>query len=109
MTSPRILAILLVLVGVVTALKCYTGHYAENVKPSSNSECKGKSCTKVILKNDKSAYYGCDMTNMCNKDDCVTDKNGDTLCCCSKELCNSSSKLSALFIIAPLALITFFI
>ncbi|RCN46343.1 hypothetical protein ANCCAN_07637 [Ancylostoma caninum] len=85
------------------------GKYDKGQKPSATTECNVKYCMKIQLKDDKSAYYQCDMTNICTHEACDTDRNGDIRCCCGKNLCNSSSKLSALFTIVPIALMKLFV
>ncbi|RCN46344.1 hypothetical protein ANCCAN_07638 [Ancylostoma caninum] len=85
------------------------GNTENGKKPTATTECKGKYCMKVQKKDEKSAYYHCDTMNMCTKEGCVVDGYGDTKCCCSKQLCNSSTKLSALFSIVPIALMKLFV
>ncbi|EYB94667.1 hypothetical protein Y032_0168g163 [Ancylostoma ceylanicum] len=109
MTSLRLVAVLLALVCVTVALQCYSGKYDKGQKPSVTTECSGKYCMTIEIKGDKSVYHQCDMTNACNKEGCEEGQNGDTKCCCSKNLCNSSSKLSALFTVVPIALMKLFV
>ncbi|VDL70804.1 unnamed protein product [Nippostrongylus brasiliensis] len=76
-----------------------------NQHPSNANDCNGQFCTKIVSKsaNAQVYSYGCDQTNLCSWHGCSTVAN--TVCCCSGNLCNSSTKLSAIFAVVPLAVI----
>ncbi|KHJ79824.1 hypothetical protein OESDEN_20516 [Oesophagostomum dentatum] len=61
-------------------------------------------CMKKAVKADKDTlnYYDC-ATSECTKNDCTTNANKVTTCCCNKDLCNASPLLSSLFVIVPIA------
>uniref|UniRef100_A0A7I4YMR8 Activin_recp domain-containing protein n=1 Tax=Haemonchus contortus TaxID=6289 RepID=A0A7I4YMR8_HAECO len=101
---------LLAVVCSAIALQCYSGQTSSKDKPSSKTVCNppyGQYCTKVVTKGDGQTIntYDCDRTGMCSKDGCYTGFNNAQICCCGKDLCNSSMKFSSLFAVVPIALI----
>ncbi|KAK6741148.1 hypothetical protein RB195_009168 [Necator americanus] len=105
MSSFRLFAVLLTLVGLTTAIKCYLGIPDAQGKVQNTTECAEKYC--VILHPKPGipvpAMHRCDIYNECKKDGCIEEDQGDvTVCCCSYELCNSSSMLAALPVVATI-------
>ncbi|RCN46345.1 hypothetical protein ANCCAN_07639 [Ancylostoma caninum] len=52
--------------------------------------------------------FGCDQTELCKNEGCFSSYGDSQVCCCSKDQCNSSSKLSALLALFPVFLLKFF-
>ncbi|KHJ86540.1 hypothetical protein OESDEN_13703 [Oesophagostomum dentatum] len=46
MSSLQLITALLAIVAVAVALRCYSGEYENDVKPSGTTECNGRYCTK---------------------------------------------------------------
>ncbi|KAK6750448.1 hypothetical protein RB195_002431 [Necator americanus] len=107
MTSLRLLAVLLALIGLTTAITCYYGFADSKGNIKNTTNCAAKFCVTVQGKADipVPTVHACDLQNFCKKDECVTDEeDGDTICCCSYDLCNSSSILVALPAVATIVL-----
>ncbi|KAK6049603.1 ET module [Cooperia oncophora] len=107
MPSLRVAVCLLVCACAAFAFQCYSGQTTSNSHPSSTTDCTGSYCTKIAVKTDSETTYnyGCDMTKVCAKEGCYSGVSGAQVCCCGSNLCNSSTKLSGLFALAPIALI----
>ncbi|WKY06554.1 hypothetical protein Q1695_006604 [Nippostrongylus brasiliensis] len=106
MFSLRVTAVLLAIFCATCAFQCYNGVMTSNQHPSNANDCNGQFCTKIVSKsaNAQVYSYGCDQTNLCSSQGCSNVANTQ-LCCCSGNLCNSSTKLSAIFAVVPLAVI----
>ncbi|KAK6021992.1 ET module [Ostertagia ostertagi] len=109
MPSMRVAVFLLALVCSAIAFQCYNGITTSDGNPSAKTDCLSY-CTKVVASvGDKTTYnYGCDGTKMCTKNGCYSGIGGALTCCCGSDLCNSSTKLSALFAVVPIALMKLF-
>ncbi|KAK6741152.1 hypothetical protein RB195_009172 [Necator americanus] len=105
MSSYLLFAVLLGLAGLTSAIKCYLGTPDGQGKVQNTTECPGKFCVIVHPKPNIHAppIHGCDIFNACKNDGCTSQDEADaTLCCCSYELCNSSSMLVALPAVATI-------
>ncbi|KJH41397.1 hypothetical protein DICVIV_12623 [Dictyocaulus viviparus] len=103
----RILIIFLASLTSIYAIRCYTGVVGEDRKADQIEECYAGFCLKVKYQSDQRPIvsYGCDQTEMCNKDGCYNGYQNSLVCCCSKDLCNSTSNHSTIFTLLPLLLI----
>ncbi|KAK6741147.1 hypothetical protein RB195_009168 [Necator americanus] len=79
MSSFRLFAVLLTLVGLTTAIKCYLGIPDAQGKVQNTTECAEKYC--VILHPKPGipvpAMHRCDIYNECKKDGCIEEDQGD--------------------------------
>ncbi|KHJ80267.1 hypothetical protein OESDEN_20058, partial [Oesophagostomum dentatum] len=57
MPSLRLSTVLITLVGLSLALKCYEGQTKKNNKPKAVINCTGKYCFKLKVYNDKNYWY----------------------------------------------------
>ncbi|EYC41714.1 hypothetical protein Y032_0559g3453 [Ancylostoma ceylanicum] len=104
----RTISVLLVITGTSLALKCYDDNTENNVKPTKTIECDRKFCSKSVLVKDKDTTlnsYRCDNMDRCQNEGCYVEQYGVVVCCCSKDFCNSSSKISAIFAVVPVILL----
>ncbi|CAJ0605701.1 unnamed protein product [Cylicocyclus nassatus] len=100
MTSYGIFAVLFVSVGVATAIiNCYSGSNSDGSRPKDTQPCDSQYCTRIFVKlNGVNTYnYGCDQTQLCKSEGRFVPYGDSEVYCCSWDLCNSSSKFSALF------------
>ncbi|KAJ1364827.1 hypothetical protein KIN20_025001 [Parelaphostrongylus tenuis] len=102
MVSLRLFVAIFAFVAVAVAIKCYNQTTSDNAQPKRNVKCNSgsKYCIKVKVEQELLFLnmYGCD-TGSCHADGCNvlgTKDNRTTICCCSKDLCNSSSRFSLL-------------
>ncbi|XGW27580.1 hypothetical protein V3C99_007854 [Haemonchus contortus] len=93
----RTLQLLLVLVlalAVIASRKCYSGvSVCGDKHPKSKETCKSNYCVKITsaLNYESQKVYGCD-DGTCKENGCHTDLTfAKEICCCSKDLCNTSS------------------
>uniref|UniRef100_A0A6F7PXY1 UPAR/Ly6 domain-containing protein n=1 Tax=Haemonchus contortus TaxID=6289 RepID=A0A6F7PXY1_HAECO len=99
---------LLWLLPVCMAINCYRGAiYNSTAKPTEQITCQMINyCTKITAVLPVSlATYGCDQSAaLCKINGCYDNQNGGLTCCCSTDLCNTSTNnlpvyLSAAFLI----------
>ncbi|KAK5968042.1 hypothetical protein GCK32_001334 [Trichostrongylus colubriformis] len=108
MPSTRVVVLLVLSIACTAiAFQCYSGQTSSNSHPSDKVDCTGQYCTKIVISaQGQTTYnYGCDMTSVCKSNGCYPgDRGAQQICCCGSNLCNSSTKLSALFAVVPIAL-----
>ncbi|KAJ1347984.1 hypothetical protein KIN20_003190 [Parelaphostrongylus tenuis] len=109
-SSLRTIIILMPLIVVSTAIKCYNGVIDKDEKVKRVEDCNDTYCLKLKFQGEQQTVisYTCDQTNMCQKDGCYTGYANSLVCCCSKDYCNSSSNLSTLFAIVAIVLVKIF-
>ncbi|EYB92025.1 hypothetical protein Y032_0199g1673 [Ancylostoma ceylanicum] len=86
--------LLLALISYTLAIRCYKGYTYGNEKPGMTVDCPtSRYCTKSVSKVGKhqTNTYWCD-GGTCGKDGCTKGMNDDVNCCCSKDLCNTSTE-----------------
>ncbi|EYB94668.1 hypothetical protein Y032_0168g164 [Ancylostoma ceylanicum] len=110
MTSFRTIALLSAVIGVTNAITCYSGTTSNNERPSKTQECNSQFCTQIVMtvKGNTATVYGCDQTELCKNEGCFSSYGDSQVCCCGKDQCNSSSKLSALFALLPVVFLKLF-
>ncbi|KAJ1360237.1 hypothetical protein KIN20_019162 [Parelaphostrongylus tenuis] len=105
MLSLRFFVVFFTLVAVAVAIKCYTETTTSNHKPKTNAVCTvgSKYCmkTKTEAAGKTVNSYSCG-SSICTTDGCTNPQQGVTVCCCSKDLCNSASTLSLFFTAFPI-------
>ncbi|KHJ89818.1 hypothetical protein OESDEN_10348 [Oesophagostomum dentatum] len=99
--------LLLAILTVAFAIKCYTDTVKNNEKPNTTHDCKSTSyCIKKTDTTNKDTIHQfyCDDLKICSKNTCTTNGKVTTCCCSNKDLCNGSSKFSAFFILLSIVL-----
>ncbi|ETN81355.1 hypothetical protein RB195_003059 [Necator americanus] len=94
----------------ILAIKCYTGLVTGNTKPTETSDCISDRCLKVTgrVSETKGAIYDCGAECL-NLEGCVKTNSDSEVCCCSKNLCNSSTTLSITVLVVSAALGSIFV
>ncbi|XP_033646645.1 short neurotoxin 342-like [Asterias rubens] len=91
----RVLCVLLILavIGHSLALKCKKCTGAACAAKLTSGDCTESFCYR------KSKEYvlleaGCGTTALCTKEECKSESNGITKCCCKKDDCNSAGAVT---------------
>ncbi|RCN48124.1 hypothetical protein ANCCAN_05809 [Ancylostoma caninum] len=103
--------LLLAMISCTVAIRCYKGYTYDKEKPSMTMDCPmSRYCTKTVSKLGKQDMntYWCD-AGICSKDGCTKGINDDVNCCCSKDLCNTSSRTYAFLAILPVVMLKIFL
>ncbi|RCN48120.1 hypothetical protein ANCCAN_05805 [Ancylostoma caninum] len=106
---PLTISILLLITGLSLALQCYDEITENNEKPTKSIECNEQFCSKSVLEKGNKTInsFRCDNMNRCREEGCHVDEYGVVVCCCKKNLCNSSSRNTMLFAVVPIVLLKF--
>ncbi|XGW26964.1 hypothetical protein V3C99_007499 [Haemonchus contortus] len=110
MAAFRVFVFITSMITLASAIDCYDQSLTDGSNPTKTKSCpKNKYCSNAVIESDglKVQTYECD-EDTCTGDGCSNPLKGVTFCCCSTDLCNSSSSFSILSIIASVVVAKLF-
>ncbi|WKX95029.1 hypothetical protein Q1695_011912 [Nippostrongylus brasiliensis] len=102
----QVLAVSMVALSGVSALRCMAGTTLVGLPPPTTVTCAedNKFCKITFSKNGAVTYH-CDVENACKESGCFTADDGRQMCCCEQSYCNNGASSTFPFTISLIALL----